>query len=303
MNLKQAKPGLWALGFVFAAAVFHAKCQDNDDKHLHEDPDDGADDHPDASPDENFDEDGPKALSQEQLRSLHKLVDKDQDGKASMLEFMDFAAEMRTLSAHKQSVYALAGMDTNKDGKLGMDELINDIEKHTGQAKEKGLQDKVAAMVEAETKKFKAADIDGDGLLNESELPAIFFPDLHTGVLEIAVQHTLLEKDRDNDGQLSVHEFWHDDHAGKDEPKISDDDHKDFEKLDENGDGLLSSHELKPWETGAFQVNEALRIVFEQADEDEDEYLSADELEAAKEHVAHNDANQYFMEWAEHSEL
>jgi len=77
----------------------------------------------------------------------------------------------------------------------------------------------------------------------------------------------------------------------------------DFEKLDTNGDGLLSIHELKAWETGTFQINDALKILFQAADKDGDKHLSAEELAVAREYISMTDANYHFMDWVEHSEL
>jgi len=290
MNPKLAKPGYWALVFVFANLVLHAKCQDDDDESMDEGMDEGMD--------------SIQTLSPETMRSLHNLVDTDQDGKASLLEFTNYAAEMRKVQAFKDIDGALKELDANGDGKLSIDELVDEISKHTQEATEKkGMHEKQAALLNLEKEKFKVADINGDGFLTKEEVPSMFFPEHQGGVLELVVQHTLSSRDKDNDGQLSEHEFWQGEREGQEEIEISEEDHNDFKKLDTNGDDLLNSDELKVWETGAYNANEALKAFLEHADEDQDNHLSAGEIEAATEFVSEMDANYHFMEWAEHSEL
>jgi len=279
--------------------AFHAKCEDDADQQLHESTDAGLDDPDHEVAGEVLELGGAPRLSFDQLRSLHNLVDTDQDGKASMLEFTNYAAKMRKLQATKESDAIIEEIDTDKNGKLSMYELIDEISRDNQQASGK----KASALSELERQKFKVADINGDGFLTKDEIPTMFFPETHAGVLELAVQHTLSQRDKNNDEQLSESEFWQGEREGEEGMPISDDEHRDFEKLDTNGDGLLSIHELKAWETGTFQINDALKILFQAADKDGDKHLSAEELAVAREYISMTDANYHFMDWVEHSEL
>merc|ERR1712187_1039644 len=103
------------------------------------------------------------------------------------------------------------GMDSDKDGKLSLSELLKDLD----QWGESGDEDKKEADArrEVETAKFKVADSNGDGLLDTQELPALFYPETHDGTLELTAKSTLKQKDRNNDGMLSPEEFWEGDVA------------------------------------------------------------------------------------------
>jgi len=156
---------------------------------------------------------------------------------------------------------------------------------------------------ELEKEKFKVADTNKDGFLSVEELPSLFYPETHDGVLEVTAKHTLDQKDKDGDGQLSQKEFWEGEVADGQDTEISDEEKEDFKKLDADGNGFLNLGELKVWDSGMFHTSEAMKKIFEIADKDNDMHLSADEIEAAREMIAGSDAQYHLMEWAEHSEL
>ena len=81
-----------------------------------------------------------------------------------------------------------------------------------------------------ETAKFKAADADGDGLLNPQEMTSLFYIETSTAVLDVAVQETLKLKDKNKDGVLNVKEFLENgpEHAGE----ISEEEMRIFRHLD-----------------------------------------------------------------------
>eukprot|EP00446_Apocalathium_sp_SHHI-4_P002473 CAMPEP_0177195404 /NCGR_PEP_ID=MMETSP0367-20130122/23499_1 /TAXON_ID=447022 ORGANISM="Scrippsiella hangoei-like, Strain SHHI-4" /NCGR_SAMPLE_ID=MMETSP0367 /ASSEMBLY_ACC=CAM_ASM_000362 /LENGTH=277 /DNA_ID=CAMNT_0018643437 /DNA_START=50 /DNA_END=883 /DNA_ORIENTATION=- len=241
------------------------------------------------------------ALTREQMRGLHGVMDKSGDGKVSMSEIMSFSDHMRREIASKDIGTVLEEMDGDKDGKLSLAELIKDMEQW-GDAGEEETADKKARL-EAETAKFKVADSDGDGVLDTKELPALFYPETHDGVLELTTQGSLKAKDRDGDGKLTMKEFWEGDAVDGEDLAVSDEEKGDFAKLDKNGDGFLDLQELKAWESGKFHTEEAMGKLFELADKDSDMHVTADELDAAKEQIAGTDAQYHLMEWAEHHEL
>jgi len=57
------------------------------------------------------------------------------------------------------------------------------------------------------------------------------------------------------------------------------------------------------WESGRFHTNAALKSLCATADADEDNYLTADELENSRQTIAGTEAQYHLMEWAEHHEL
>lgn len=243
-----------------------------------------------------------ESLSAEQLRAMHSKMDKDGNGRVSLPEVMAHAQELAAAIAAKDMNAILEEVDTNKDGVLSLQEHLNDImtQADGGDAEElKELEDRK----QVENDKFKAADTDGDGRLTLSELPALFYPETHDGVLSITVAATMKQKDLDKDGRLSPKEFWEADDFGGDDLDLSEEEKADFEKLDQNGDGSLSVEELRAWESGRFHTEEAMKSLFEIADKDSDMHLTADEIAEARELVAASDAQYHLIEWAEHHEL
>lgn len=241
------------------------------------------------------------ALTSEQMRSMHGKIDADKNGKISLAEIIAYSAHMRKTIAKKDIHTVIDEMDSDKDNKLSLPELLKDME----QWGEEGEEDKAQAAKrkELETAKFRAADTDGNGLLDSDELPALFYPETHDGVLTMTAQATLKSKDTDGNGELTPKEFWEGDAVDGEDLAISEEEQSDFSKLDLDNSGTLNLEELKAWESGGFHTEEAMKKLFELADKDSDMHVTADELDSARELIAGSDAQYHLMEWAEHSEL
>lgn len=241
------------------------------------------------------------ALTSEQIRNMHTKIDVDKDGKIAMAEILEFSRSMRRIIAKKDIHTVIDEMDGDKDQKLSLPELLKDME----QWGEEGEEDRAVAAKrkELETSKFKAADTDGNGLLDAEELPSLFYPETHDGVLEMTAAATMKNKDTDGNGELSPKEFWEGDAVDGEDLAISEEEQADFTKLDTDGSGALSLQELKVWESGGFHTEEAMKKLFELADQDHDMVVTSDELDTARELIAGSDAQYHLMEWAEHAEL
>lgn len=226
-------------------------------------------------------------LSKGQMASVHTLLDSDADGKASVSEFMQFWFDTRTSVGSKNAASILKDMDSNKDGKLTLDDILNDKVWDKYEPGSKSLADQKAS----ETKKFKAVDADGDGSLNEVELVGFFYPDTHDGVAELQAERLIEKVDADGDGNLTVAEASSLMTAAE------------LAELDSDGNGNLNLEELIPFETGRFKWNQALQKLFDTADKDGDHHLSHDELEGARQEMVGTPAHGHFVRWAEHHEL
>lgn len=242
------------------------------------------------------------ALTSEQMRSMHKLFDSDKNGKASMQEVMTYAQGLRLEIARKDIHTILEEMDTSRDNRLSLEELLKDIDAQSDGADEEEMKE-MANRKALEQAKFKAADKNGDGELDLEELPALFYPETHAGVLTLTAEATLKQKDSDGDGKLTMKEFWEGDSIDGEDSSMSDEEQEDFKKLDKNSDSFLDLEELKAWESGHFHTEEALKKMFDVADTDGDMHVTADELDNAREQIAGSDAQYHLMEWAEHHEL
>lgn len=239
-------------------------------------------------------------LTSEQMLALHGHIDADKDGKLTLPEVVSYSRFMRQINAKKDSLSVVDTLDHDKDGKVSLTEVLKEMDSNIG---EEGAHDKAEEerQKEMETARFKAADKNGDGLLDSEELPALFHPE-SDAVLEITVAATLKSKDTDGNGELSPAEFWI--AEGSDDEDHSPDAKKaDFAKLDLDKNGMLNLHELKAWDAGHFHDEEVMVRFFELADGDKDGMVTAAELEAIRELVAEEGAQDHLKEWVAHNEL
>lgn len=244
------------------------------------------------------------ALSVEQMHHIHQMMDADGDGRASMAEVLAFSDRTRRQMAGKDIHTVLDEMDLDKDGKVSVEELVKDLEKwsNDGEGDVEMNEDPVMRKT-YEIAKFGAADKDKDRLLSVEELPALFFPETDEEVMDITARQTLKTKDADGDGLISLQEFWNMDISEGEELPIDEAEQEQFRKLDTDGDGKLGVTEIKAWESGRFHTEEAMKALFELADEDDDMHVSAEELKDARRQIAGGDAQSHLMEWVEHYEL
>jgi len=236
--------------------------------------------------DEDIDTPEQETLTVEQVKKLHVKVDKNEDGKASLEEFLAYSKHMRKELAKKDIKTILDEMDGDKDGKLSLSELLKDMDQwDEGDEQEKKEAQERKNLEEA---KFKASDENNDGFLELSEMPSLFYPETQDSVLELTAKSTLQQKDKDGDGLLTEREFWDGDiNETTDEPvPISDEEKEDFKKLDVNRDGKLELAELKQWESGVYHTSEAMRKLFDAIDTDKDNHVSSAELENGREKMA-----------------
>jgi len=273
-----------------------------------------------------------EAISPEAIKAMHGKMDANKDGKASLAEVMAFSDAMRKKMAAKDIRSILDEMDTDKDGTLSMDEFMADMDQWNGPpavgdeaAEDEDLgapsfawteEDRkdAEARKQLEKQKFQLADVSGDGKLNIEELPNLFYPETHEGVLGVVTENTMKTKDNNGDGKLTAKEFWAGDSLAEEmrDAPISEEEEADFKKLDSNGDGFIELKEMKFWESGKFHTQQAMEKMFEIADKDKDGHVTAQELEDAREQIAGltgglrtqgSDAQYHLMEWAEHNEL
>jgi len=270
---------------IFGLLALPAHCQDEG----------GEDDYAD----EDIEED---ALSADQLRRMHTKFDLNGDGKVSLSEVMSFSESVGKAIAGKDIGAILEEIDTSKDGRLSLEEHLNDIHNQADGGDEEEMKE-LANRKQVETAKFHAADSNGDNVLDHGEVASLFYPEIHEGVLSVTVQETMRQKDLNKDGKLTPREFWETDEADGDVMDLSEEEKADFAKLDTNGDGTLDVNELKGWESGRFHTEDAMKKLFELADKDSDMHLTADELASAREQIAASDAQYHLIEWAEHHEL
>jgi len=242
------------------------------------------------------------SLTPDQLRKMHAKFDQNGDGKVSLQEVMAYSASMGKKIAGRDISAILEEVDTDKDGTLSLQEHLNDIHNQADGGDEAEMKE-LEHRKGIETAKFQAADSSADGKLDKTELPALFYPETHEGVLSVTVGETMRQKDVNKDGKLSAKEFWESEQMDGDDSDLSEEEKADFARLDADGDGALNVDELRAWESGRFHTEDAMKKLFDVADKDHDLHLTGDESAEARELIAASDAQYHLIEWAEHHEL
>lgn len=252
-------------------------------------------------------EDLEETISKDKLRALHAKFDKNGDGKVSLAEVLEFADHQAHAIAGRDVKTILEEIDADKDGKLSLQEHLNDIHRDEPETEEERKE--LELQKKLETEKFMAADADKDQKLDIKEVVSLFFPETNAAVLSVVVKDTMKARDKDGDGVLSFKEFSEEPDEegitveGDEEKAQHEDELKDFKNLDKDGDGVLNLEELKAWESGVFQTEAAMLRLIQTAYKDGDMQATAEELENAREELASTDVHDHLMEWAESHEL
>merc|ERR1712187_34317 len=209
---------------------------------------------------------------------------------------MTYASHARQKLAAKDLDTIFASIDTDKDGKISLEERLKDL---TGSSEDE--DEEVKKLGDVEKIRFKTADLDGDGFLNTEEASRLFNPD--NNVLGLMAEASFKEWDADGNGEVSMEEFWSGVHVDL-EHEASEEEKAEFKRLDADQNGVLNLAEVSNWESGIFHTEEAMKQMFALVDADKDNYVTADELSKAREQLAsaQSPAHFHLTEWAEQND-
>jgi len=237
------------------------------------------------------------SLTHEQIHALHLKMDIDKSGGMSVDEAVQYYEQMRKHIASREVKDVLTKLDANEDGGVSIEELMKDWDQGGEDEKQEFV-----SLRSHEEEKFALADADKNGVLDEEELPALYYPETHAGVLDLTAKETMHHRDIDKDGFLTPKEFW-EGHGDDDPHSISLDEEADFKKLDKDSSGTVDLVELREWESGHFHIRKAFEKLMNTADRDQDGHATAAELVAAHNDIKDTDAHYHFLEWVNHHEL
>merc|ERR1719356_2037132 len=118
--------------------------------------------------------------------------------------------------------------DTDKDGKVSLKEYLaeNSLRHPSAQRDEREKE---------KTEEFKNNDENKDGLLEMEELTGIYHHHLNDKVETKLTAIAMKDKDKNKNGALTLEEFYQ--HVVDAEMEISEDDKKEFKKLDVDNSG------------------------------------------------------------------
>jgi len=287
---------------LFGVLLFSAHCQEGQEVATDDQEEVEEFKHEDGEGDEDEDDGGMEKmdpLTPEQMKLLHKKIDANTNGKVSLAEVTDFAHQMRRELAKSELDDIMKQHDTNKDGKLTWTEFLGDA----GEIPEEEQNEKHVH--------FKELDVNKDEALDMDELAQMYHHHTNEKVETELTNVAMKDKDTDKNGVLSLREFFqHLQIEGEDLVDIEEEDQKVFKDLDTDNSGTLTLKELKAWESGGYQAEEAAKKLFAMADKDKDNVLTLEEMNAIRHEVADHDdyePQMYLTQWAEqhaqHGEL
>lgn len=220
---------------------------------------------------------------------MHRIIDSDGDGLASLNEGLAYVRALRKSMSSGKVSKILTSMDSDSDGRISIQELQDDLENWNME------EDDKEEMKETLQSKFSSYDTDRDGLLDAEELPILY-----------AWLFDFRKADKNDDGALTTMEFrkaagpWKTPWTSG---KFSSEDKEVFHGLDTNGDKRLSEEEYWTFKSGTYVAEQALRTLFRVADADQDERLSGAELAELRYHEPRQklgEAAQHLRNWARH---
>lgn len=175
----------------------------------------------------------------------------------------------------EESEDRLDDADTNEDGKVSWDEILQDT--YGSDPEDLALDEK---LIQDDKQTFEAADLNKDSYLDAEEFKAYTHPEETPRMFPLLLRQALADKDVDGDGYINFQEFIGDRAKSKDkEWLVAEKDKFDYEH-DKNGDGRLDSDEILSWLVPSNEeiANDEVDHLFAGSDDDHDNRLSFDEI-------------------------
>ena len=235
---------------------------------------------------EEFDHLSPEE-AQRRLKILLKQVDADGDSYVSSDELRAWVKDVFKNKMVQGMESDINEKDKNGDGLIDWDEFLKDSYGDDVSADDEEMK----KMIDRDRKHYDVADTDKDGKLTATEFGSFLHPESNPEMQALNAQETLEDMDRDKDGKLDLNEFlgeWKDpDNDSQEEPDwVKEESDRFKNELDKNGDGILDSAELTAWitpDTDATIVEEEVKHLISESDDDKDGKLSVEEV------IAHHD--------------
>jgi len=243
-------------------------------------------------------DDLPTDVAKARLRVLaSKQIDKNADGFVTDTELIDWIHRSLISLDREETDERFDEMDTDKDGIVSWGEYMQEaFGVESGKETERFMDSpEDMKLMKEDRKYFGAADQDRDMALSRLEFAAFQNPEHFPHMHQVLVENTMLEKDTDGDGRISLKEFLGETY---DQPNsewyLTEKNRFDVE-YDKDRDGYLSGEEINAWlipdiRTTAKQEAEHLIKV---ADTDKDGELSIDEIVDAHKAFVGSEATAY----------
>jgi Ca2+-binding EF-hand superfamily protein len=240
----------------------------------------------------------PQDVRIKRLRNLAKSHDANNNDIIEADELKQWVLESFRMLDSEEAMEKLEDEDENKDGKVTFAEMLHkqygyseeDLADVQKEEEEEGGTD-VFQLITDDRNRFTAADVNKDGFLDEAEYIAYFQPYDFPHMYEVEMERAMKDLDKDLDGFVSMQEFIGE--ISDEETRLSE--MTNFEELDKDKDGKLTTDELRPWalpdnnESAAEEVEHLLNL----CDDDKDGHLSIDEIVAKEDEFLRSTATDY----------
>ncbi|XP_014676768.1 PREDICTED: calumenin-B-like [Priapulus caudatus] len=164
-------------------------------------------------------------------------------------------------------------------------------------------------MLQRDERRWARADADGDKKLSKAEYGSFLHPEDAPHMLDVVVQETMEDIDKDGDGGISLDEYIGDMYVsveGQPEPDWVAQEREQFGKFrDTDGDGKMGVEEVKAWILPPdfdHSQAEARHLIFE-ADADKDGQLSKEEIIEKHDLFAGSQATDFGEALSRHDEF
>lgn len=240
----------------------------------------------------------PDEVRLRRLRNLAKSHDANNNDVIELDELKAWMMESFRMLDKEEAMEKLEEEDSNADGKLTFDELLDkqygytreDVENlKTGDGDEEN--EDTLNLIKDDEARFNAADLDKDGALDIQEYMAFFQPFDFPHMYEVEMAKTMKDFDKDGDGFVSQQEFVGD---------LDDEENRlasvtNFKELDKDNNGKLTSEELRPFampDNTEIAAEEAEHLI-ETCDENKDGHLSIEEIVTKEDEFISSSATDY----------
>ncbi|EPY89114.1 reticulocalbin-3 precursor [Camelus ferus] len=211
----------------------------------------------------------------------------DGDGWVSLTELRAWIAHTQQRHIRDSVSAAWNTYDTDRDGRVGWEELRNATYGHYEPGEEfHDVEDAETykKMLARDERRFRVADQDGDSVATREELTAFLHPEEFPHMRDIVIAETLEDLDKNKDGYVQVEEYIADLYSaepGEEEPAWVQTEREQFRDFrDLNKDGRLDGSEVGHWVLPPAQdqpLVEANHLLHE-SDTDKDGRLSKAEI-------------------------
>ena len=229
----------------------------------------------------------PPDESRRRLGVIAEKIDEDKNGKISEEELEKWIVFTQTRYVREDADKQFQSIDTNSDDLLEWNEYMQQTYGFLHDEDNEFRQhDSVnyTALVERDHRRWKVADVNGDGKCTLEEFRSFLHPEEFDHMRDVVAMETLDDIDKNKDGFVDVDEYLGDMYnkdGGEEEPDWLATEREHFSTFrDTNKDGKLDAKEIRMWimpDDYNHPKAESKHLI-SVADDDKDGFLSKEEI-------------------------